>query len=216
MRSNSKIQRPFRYSFSNVTLWLVGINIVVFLAGLLFARPPYYDPVKGLLALTPEAVLSGWVWQLFTYMFVHENTSHILVNMLGLFIFGIQVERRLGSKEFLLFYLVTGTLAGVFSFIVYLFTGSATVMLLGASGAVFAVMLAFAVLDPESVIYIYGIIPVRAPVMVLGYTAIEIGSQLFSFRSGVAHFTHLAGFGFAWLYCLIRLGLNPWYRLFRR
>jgi membrane associated rhomboid family serine protease len=211
MRSNSFLRRPFRRdSYSNVTLWLIGINILVFLANLVFPISKY------LLAMIPDAVLSGWVWQLVSYMFVHNDTSHILVNMLGLFIFGTQVERRLGSKEFLLFYLLTGTLAGFFSFLVYLATGAGMVVLLGASGAIFGVMLAFAVLDPQATIYIYGILPVRAPVMVLGYTAIEIGSQLFSLGGGVAHFTHLAGFAFAWLYFLVRLGLNPYSRLFRR
>jgi membrane associated rhomboid family serine protease len=133
--------------------------------------------------------------------------------MLALFIFGIQVEREMGSREFLLFYFITGTLAGVFSFCAYYLTGSFTVILMGASGAIFAVELAFAVFFPRSIIYIWGILPLRAPVMVLGFTALELFFTVTGNNSGVAHLTHLAGFGFGWLYLVIRLGINPWKRL---
>jgi membrane associated rhomboid family serine protease len=114
----------------------------------------------------------------------------------------------MGSREFLLFYLLTGTLAGVFSFIVYFFSGT-NVILLGASGAVYAVLFGYAVYFPDSRIYIFGILPIKAVTLVLVYTAIEIFSQFTSVRSGVAHLTHLAGFGFAFLYFLWRLGINP-------
>jgi membrane associated rhomboid family serine protease len=147
-------------------------------------------------------------WQLITYMFVHANFSHILFNMLGLFFFGVQVERRMGSSEFLLFYLLTGFMAGLFSLLVFYLTGS-VIILLGASGAVFAVLLAFATFFPDANIYIFGLIPVRAPLLVTGYAVIELVSQFLSVRSGVAHLTHLAGFGFAFLYFLIRFEINP-------
>jgi membrane associated rhomboid family serine protease len=163
--------------------------------------------------MNPMLVVHGWVWTFVTYMFVHSGFSHIIFNMLALFVFGVQIERYLGSREFLLFYFITGTLAGIFSFFVYSMTGQSFVWLAGASGAVFAVSFIYAVFFPESIIYIWGILPVRAPLMVLGFTAIEIFSQFFLTRSNVAHLTHLAGFGFAWLYCLIRFRINPWGRL---
>jgi len=84
---------------------------------------------------------------------------------------------------------------------------------MGASGAVFAVSLAYAVLFPDSIIYIWGILPVRAPIMVLGFTVIELVSQFTRPQSGVAHLTHLAGFAFAWLYFVVRFNINPWKRL---
>ena len=148
------------------------------------------------------------MWQFMTYMFVHSGITHIVFNMLGLFFFGQAVERQMGSREFLLFYLLTGTLAGIFSFAVYFFTGS-NVILLGASGAVYAVLFAYAVYFPDSRIFILGIIPIKAKTLVLIYTAIELFSQFGSYRSGVAHLTHLAGFGFAFLYFIVRLGINP-------
>jgi membrane associated rhomboid family serine protease len=159
-------------------------------------------------------VMHGWVWTFITYMFVHgSGFTHILFNMIALFFFGIHVERQMGSKEFLLFYFVTGTLAGIFSFFVYYLTGSPGVWLMGASGAIFAVELAYAILFPTSIIYLWGIIPLRAPIMVLGFTALGIILMVTGMGGNVAHVTHLAGFLFAWLYFLFRFGINPWRRL---
>jgi len=129
--------------------------------------------------------------------------------MLGLFFFGVQLERRIGSTEFLLFYLLTGTLAGLFSLAVYVATGAYAVWLLGASGAIFAVLLAYATYYPTSTILIFGIIPVKAPVLIVGYAAIEVFSMFSRNRGNVAHLTHLAGFLFAYLYLLVRLRINP-------
>ena len=103
---------------------------------------------------------------------------------------------------------ITGIAAGVFSFFVYQASGSNTA-LLGASGAVYAVLLAFATYYPDSRIFVMGIIPIRAPILVLIFTAIALFNQIFSVRTGVAHLTHLAGFIFAFLYFLARLGINP-------
>ncbi len=210
MNPNSLVRRPFRYANWNAVLWIIAVNVLVFALEYMFPVLSYF------VILSPRAVLSGAVWQLVTYMFSHANLSHLFVNMLGLLIFGTRVERELGSKEFLLYYLLTGFAAGLFSFAAYIATGSLSVYLLGASGAVFAVELAFATLFPQAQIFIWGILPLRAPVMVLGFTAIEIFSQIFSFRSSVAHLTHLAGFGFGWLYFLARFGVNPYRRFFPR
>ena len=169
------------------------------------------------MAMEPAAVVNyRRVWTFVTYMFLHGNVTHILFNMLGLFIFGRHVERQMGSREFLLYYFVSGTMAGVFSFVMYYFTGNYFVMLIGASGAIFAVELAYAIFFPDSIIYIWGILPLRAPVMVLGFTALELFFSLTGGRGNVSHLTHLAGFGFGWLYFLIRFGINPWRRLMGR
>jgi len=199
------LKRPFRYRYFNAVLLLIGVNILVYM-GINVMRN---GRMIVYLSLIPGLVASGWLWQLATYMFVHGSGSHLFFNMLGLYIFGSQVEQRLGSAEFLLYYFVTGTLAGVFSFAVYWFTGS-NVILMGASGALFAVQLAYAALFPRSVLFLWGILPLRAPVMVLGYTALELLFTLTGRSGGVAHLTHLAGFGFGWLYFLVRYGVNPW------
>jgi membrane associated rhomboid family serine protease len=202
------IRRPFRSSFFNATLVLIGINVLLYVLGSMFGMLSAY------LALMPAAIVRlGWIWQPFTYMFVHANIRHLLFNMLGLFFFGSYVERELGSKEFLLYYLLTGTLAGLFSFASYALTGAWGVRLVGASGAVYAVLLAFAVINPRARIFIWGIIPVPAPLLVAAYTVIELWSELFSYGGNIAHLTHLAGFGFGLLYFPIRHGINPVRRL---
>src|SRR5208337_2346913 len=90
------------------------------------------------------------------------------------------------------------------------------VRLLGASGAIFAVMLAFAGFFPDARIFVFGILPVRAPTLVLVYAGVEIVSQLFNFRTGVAHLAHLTGLIFGYLYLVARYGINPFAVFFRR
>lgn len=194
---------PVKYY--NATLVLIGINVGVFFISYYIARELY-----NYIGMNPVYVVveNRW-WQLLTYMFAHANLWHLLFNMLGLFFFGVQLERRIGSNEFLLFYLLSGVLAGAFSLLVYWFTGAYYVWLVGASGAVFAVLLGYATYYPTSTILIFGIIPVKAPVLIIGYAAIEIFNMLTRNRGNVAHLTHLAGFGFAYLYLVIRLRINP-------
>jgi membrane associated rhomboid family serine protease len=208
----SVFRRSFRYRNDNVVFVLIGLNILVFLAeqflGLWFLTP--------YLAMIPAAVLNGRIWTFVTYMFLHDGFSHIFFNMFALFVFGVQVERYIGSREFLLYYFVTGILAGIFSFGVYFVTGAYYIALMGASGAIFAVQLAYAVFFPQSIIYIWGILPLRAPVMVLGFTALEIVTMVTGLGGNVAHVTHLAGFGFGWLYFRVRFGISPWRRLMGR
>jgi membrane associated rhomboid family serine protease len=207
------IRQPFRYKSEGFVYWLIGANILIFAAMQLLGFEYSYK-ITIRLSMIPGLIIErGWVWTFVTYMFVHGGFTHILFNMLGLFIFGVQVERQMGSREFLLYYFVTGTLAGIFSFVIYYLTGNYGVVLLGASGALFAVELAYAVFFPNSIIYIWGILPLRAPIMVLAFTALELFFSVTGLNPGVAHFTHLAGFGFGWLYFLIRFGVSPWRRL---
>jgi membrane associated rhomboid family serine protease len=210
MDHNSVLRRPLRFRFFNATLYLIAANVLIFALGYVWPMLTY------VLALNPQAVMAGWVWQVFTYMFAHANLTHLFVNMLGLFFFGRPVERTLGSSEFLLYYLLSGLFAGIASFAIYALSGAWNTMLLGASGAVFALLLAFAVLYPRAMVYLYGIIPIRAPVMVIGYTAIEILSSFLGTASSVAHLTHLAGFLAGAAYFPVRLGVNPFRRLRER
>ncbi len=197
------IRKPFKYTFNNSTLAVIVINVAVYLLLNIF---PYY---KVYLSLNVYNCLvrSMW-WQPFTYMFVHSNVSHIFFNMLGLLFFGIAVERALGSKEFILLYLLCGLICGVVALVVYYFWGYYRVFLLGASGALYAVLLTYAVIFPRNIIYIWGILPVPAPILILAYAVIEFFSQ-FSASSNVAHMVHLTGFCAAWLYLVVRMGINP-------
>ena len=198
---NTIINRQFRYSYNNGALVLVFLNIAVYLVTNFFPQVTYY------LAMVPTLIYyKHWYWQFFSYMFVHGSFSHLLSNMLGILIFSVALERKIGTKEFLLYYLLCGVLAGIASYFSYYFTGMNAV-LLGASGAMYAVMLLFAVFFPGAIILIFGILPVRAPVLVLFYFAIEFFSQ-FS-MDGIAHSTHLYGLLFGLLYIRIRMRIRP-------
>jgi len=210
MNHTTLLRRPFKFAFFNATFYLIAVNVLVFALGYIWPISTY------ILALSPRAVSVGWVWQLFTYMFAHANFTHLLVNMIGLFFFGRPVERNLGSYEFLLYYLGAGLFAGIVSYGIYALSGAWNTILLGASGAIFALLLAFAVLYPKAIVYLYGIIPLRAPIMVIGYTAIELLSSFLGAASSVAHLTHLAGFVAGVAYFPIRLGVNPIKRLRER
>ena len=204
---DSIINRKFSYSFHNVTLLLIAINIFVFFLSY------YVYPSLGLrLAMSPFMILADHRWyQFVTYMFIHGSLMHLFSNMLGLFIFGTMVEKYIGSKEFLLYYFMTGTLSAVLTFIYYYFTGKYFYFLMGASGAVYAVMLLFAVFFPNAVVYVMGLLPVKAYVLVAAYFLIEFFLQ-FSY-DGIAHITHLFGLVVGLLYVVIRMNINPFRRI---
>lgn len=145
------------------------------------------------LELYPAAVLTR-PWTLVTYMFAHGGVFHLLVNMLGLFFFGTPLEERWGSREFIKFYLICGLGGALASFVFY------NTPVIGASAAVYGVMLAFAMNWPDAPIYIYAIFPVKAKWLVTIFVAISLFSALTASDSGVAHFAHLGGFAAAWLY----------------
>jgi membrane associated rhomboid family serine protease len=198
------IRRPFKYSFRNAGLILIGINAGV------FALTSIFPGLYRLLALSVFTVVKyRMYWQLVTYMFVHAGLPHLFFNMLGLLFFGVSAEKAVGSKEFVLFYMLAGTLSGIASFAAYFFSGWYGIGLVGASGAVYAVLLLYAVVYPRSRIFIWGILPVPAPLLVLIYVGAALFNQVFSVRNGVAHLTHLAGFVAAWIYIRARMGISP-------
>lgn len=207
------LRKPFKYSFFNATIILLAANIVVFLIENLDGS----GGVLATLALVPQRVIqSGAWWELVTYMFDHGSFWHIFFNMLTLFLFGIQLEQKMGSIEFLLYYFVCGIGAGLLTMLVYYFTGLQGVYLLGASGAIFGLLLAFATFFPDARIFIFGILPMRAPVAVLIFVGINIFNQFTNPGSGVAYLAHLFGAVFGYLYILVRYGINPIKVFFRR
>ena len=200
----SFIHKKFRYTFNYMVIFILAINVIVY-----FLTKDNLQ-LKAYLSLNPVLVIRNKMyWQFVTYMFVHSGFSHLFWNMFGLLMFGLTVERAIGSKEFLLMYFFCGIISGLFSFLVYFLTGQYNVYLLGASGAIYSVLFAFSVIYPKSKIYIWGIIPIPAPILILVYAVIEVAEQLMYVNSGVAHLTHLFGFAAAWFYFLIRMGINP-------
>jgi len=134
-------------------------------------------------------------WQLVTSAFLHGGYAHIALNMYALYMFGGMVERVLGSRLFTWLYFASVVAAGLVQLLFVTMTvGQVAVPTVGASGGVFGVLLAFAMLFPQSRAYILPIpIPLKAWVMVTGYAVIELASGVFGTTQGVAHFAHLGG-----------------------
>lgn len=187
----------------NMTFILLALNIIIYFFTSLF------DDLTLYLSLNVLTFFSyRFYWTLITHMFAHAGMNHILFNMVALLFVGHLLEERIGSWEFLLYYLLCGALAGLFSVILYLFLGVNS-YLLGASGALYAVLLAYAVYFPEARLYFFGMIPIKSPQLILLYAALNIIPLLFSRNSGVAHLTHLSGFFFGMIYLRIRMNVHP-------
>ncbi len=216
MNKTPLINRPFKYKYFYATAIIALVNVLVFLLGRLNPMIHYLTQIYGGLSVSGCFVYHFW-WQPVTYMFVHSSWSHLIFNMIGLLCFGFVVEKKIGSLEFLLFYFVCGVFDGLISLLLYKFLGVST-LLVGASGALYSILLFYAVLFPHSIVCIWGIIPIPAPILVLIYAVIEIVSEFFG-SQGVAHLTHLTGFVMAYVYILVRMKVNPikvWKNAFKR
>jgi membrane associated rhomboid family serine protease len=178
---------------------LIGANVALFLV-------QFFAPaVTDVLGLRPIFVVRYfWVWQLATYMFLHGGVFHIVFNMLALWMFGTELERRWGTPFFLKFYAVTGVGAGVLTVLFSLLPFAAAQQLyqaniIGASGAIFGLLLAYALYFPERQIYMYLVFPIPARVFVAIIGAIAFLSSLGD-SGGVASVTHLGGLAVAYVY----------------
>ena len=176
---------------------LIGINVAMFLA-------QHLMPLTELLGLRPNFVVRGWLWQLATYMFLHGDLFHILFNMLALWMFGAELERMWGTRRFLKFYFITGAGAGLitvaFSLLPFGFAqqlyGS---VIIGASGAIYGLLLAYAFYFPDRPIYMYFVFPIPAKYFVLIMGAIAFYASL-SQAGGIANATHLGGLLVGYVY----------------
>jgi membrane associated rhomboid family serine protease len=178
-----------------MTPWALRL-LIANIAAFLVAGPG--SPLFRELMFVPALVLQR-PWTIVTYMFLHGSFTHILFNMIGLYFFGPRLEARIGSRDFILLYLLAGVIGAVLSFFL-----TPTASIVGASGAVFGVLYGFAHYWPHERIYIWAILPVPARVMVLGLAALSIYSGFAGAGSGIAHFAHLGGFAGGWLYLRIR------------
>jgi len=181
----------YQFGGYRLTPWvkkLIIANIAVFI--LTFAMPM----VVTYLAFMPRRVVQQ-PWGILTYMFVHGGFWHLFFNLLGLFFFGPPIEDRWGSKEFIKYYLICGLGGAALSF---LFAFNSAVV--GASAAVYGIMLAFAMMWPDVPIYLWGIFPVKAKWLVIALAALSFFSAFGGSADGVAHFAHLGGFAAGFLY----------------
>jgi membrane associated rhomboid family serine protease len=186
-------------AWTEVVKFLILANVTIFAAQELFRLDYILVPN---FALIPPYVFQGRVWQLVTYMFLHGGFTHILFNMIALWMFGSALERVWGSKEFLKYYLLTGIGGGL---CYALFNMNSTVPTVGASGAIYGLLLAFGVLFPDEMIYIWGVLPIKAKYFVLIFGGIEFFAS-FNTGSGVAHLAHLGGMVIGYVYLKLKGG----------
>lgn len=152
-------------------------------------------------AFVPAALLQR-PWTTVTYMFLHGGFMHILFNMWIFYIFARRLEQRLGSRQFLFLYFIGGISGAVLSSILGLLLGVVPIYIpiIGASGAVFGIELAYAMYWPRDKIWIWGVLPVEVRWLVIFLTALSLWAGFGGARDGVAHFAHLGGFAGAFLY----------------
>jgi len=179
---------------------LIGANAAVFVIQFFFE--PF---VSDWLGLHPSFVVRYFrVWQLATYMFLHGGVFHIVFNMLTLWMFGTELERRWGTTQFVKFYAVTGIGAGVLTVLFSLLPFAAAqhlyqTTIIGASGAIFGVMLAYALYFPERQVYMYFLFPIPVRVFVAIIGAVNVLASIGD-SGGVATVTHLGGLAVAYVY----------------
>jgi len=169
------------------TLALLLTNVGVFLLQQLIG-----SPLEDWLALWPPGA-AFQPWQLLTYAFLHGGFTHIFVNMFALFMFGAPMERFWGARRFTIFYIVCVISAGLTQLTVSMLTNSGSETI-GASGAIFGLLLAFAMYFPRArVMLLFPPIPLPAWLFVLGYGLVELFLGVWGLEPDVAHFAHLGG-----------------------
>ncbi len=172
--------------------WTHGVKGLLIACGALF----FIQLLAGsaftvFFGLVPRFVTQRFfLWQLFTYMFLHGGFFHLLFNMFVLWMFGRELEGVWGTKEFLKYYFITGVGAGILTVIT---SPSSPIPTIGASGAIYGLLLAFGLLFPERYIYVWFLIPIKAKYLVVIFGAIEFLAAFYGRPSGVAHFAHLGG-----------------------
>ena len=173
--------------FTDAIKILVSVNFGIFLLQTVARTEGLFFPLFG---LVPKMVWSEFmIWQPFTYLFFHGGIWHLLINMFVLWMFGSELERLWGKEHFLKFYFVTGVGAGLVTMI---FGLNSMTPIVGASGAVYGVLLAYGLTYPNRTVYLYGIIPIKSLWFVIGIGVIAFMSS-FDNVSQISHLTHLSG-----------------------
>jgi len=168
--------------------------------------------VTFIFGLVPRLVWQDfYIWQLFTYQFLHGGLFHLLFNMLALWMFGCDLERRWGSVFFLKYYFVSAVGGGLLN---TLLVPNQMVPSIGASGGIYGILLAYGLIYPDQIVYFYFLFPIKMKHFVWIIGAITFYSSITAGQSGIAHLAHMGGMLFGYLYLR---GGNPWerFKLFR-
>jgi membrane associated rhomboid family serine protease len=224
MRHSTRYRLNTFFSASNFpqgVKWLLISNTAVFVLGYLLGQAGFPGIFNRWFALVPrEVVFHFAIWQLATYLFLHGGVGHLLFNMLALWMFGVTLERDWGTRRFLKYYFLCGIGAGLCDVTVNALLGNWYTSTIGASGAIYGVLLAFGVLYPEAIILFMFIFPIQAKyfVMIVGAMAL-LGSL--NMNSGVSNVAHLGGMIFGLLYLKVRFPkldmyeVRRWYRNYK-
>lgn len=182
--------------------WLLISNIGLFVLYYLAVRTEWGD-FFGYFGLVPRMVLEGYgVYQLVTYMFLHSpwGFGHILFNMFALWMFGADLERTWGTRRFLEYYFLCGIGAGLCVVAGNLLYGTPDTRTIGASGAIYGVLLAFGLLFPDTIVLFSFLFPIKAKYFVMIIGAIAFLSSIGASGGGVSHVAHLGGMAFGYFY----------------
>jgi len=147
--------------------------------------------------LIPALVQQGEIWRLFTYQFLHGSTFHLLLNMFALWMFGSELAPRWGSRFFLRYYFVCAIGGGILFTLVRLGTWIPSV---GASGAIYGILMAYAMWFPNRQVYLYFVLPIRVRYLIIFLILLEVTQAIESTGTGIAHAAHLGGMGFGYAY----------------
>lgn len=203
MQNNS--HQSFRPQFGGFSFFppviknLLIINVAIFLIQLMleggfltFGGQPLYIWFGETFYLWPLGSGNFMPWQLVSYMFLHGGFSHVFFNMIMLWMFGVELENTWGSRKFLIMYFAAGIVAGLANLLIApLFTGTGPTI--GASGGVYGVLAAFAMVFPDRYIYFYFFIPMRAKFLISGLIILEVVYSVLGTQEGIAHVAHLGG-----------------------
>ena len=190
---------------------LLIINGLVYMAQLLYNS--FLIPLFALWPVgTPYVNVNFWPWQLVSYGFLHGSFMHVLFNMFGLWMFGVQIENTWGSKRFAIFYFVCVIGAGLVQLVVATLAAQSGEVYptVGASGGVFGILLAFGMLFPNQVIMLlFPPIPMKAKYMVILFGGFALFAGVGGIGSNIAHFAHLGGMIFGFLLIMYWRGKLP-------
>jgi len=209
MRYDSRYRTRFSYSsfFPVGVKWLLISNIVIWLIYFFAARTEMREYVQVYLSLSPRGVLGHFfIWQLVTYLFLHDpfGFGHILFNMLTLWMFGMDLERDWGTKQFLKYYFLCGIGAGVCDILANAAVGNFYTYTIGASGAIYGLLLAFGLLYPDRTVLMSFLFPIKAKYFVMIMGAIAFLSSIGGSGSRVSNVAHLGGMIFGYFYLRTR------------
>lgn len=193
MYGNQNVQIMIPRLTSTVKI-LLFVSVGVFL-GQMAGERWFGLPLTYVLGFVPRLMLNGWVWQPFTYAFLHAGVFHLVFNLLILWSIGSELEQQWGSKFFLLYFFgcTVGAAITYSMFAALGVSGAMEIPVVGCSGAVYGMLLAYGILFGDRVLYFFMIFPMRAKYFVMILGAIVLISTVFYSDNGVAHTAHLGG-----------------------